>query len=572
MDFIQKPFQCSKKSKNGENMGIKSTIKKPRILIWLIVVLLCIIAIGPRINPEGVSVAYVQKNISAGLENLKAGDVIYKISGEKATLDLIGKPYYGIIKLETSRGTLTTRANGTLGIVCKNVPSSNLNFGLDIEGGVRAVIQPIEKIENVSTNTTIDDIISTLTTRINVYGLREATFRPMFYENKGFVEISMAGGNTEELKDLLERQGRFEARIPIAVTLVNGSGSITVDRVYQISSVNNTTKIIIDGQELNDDSDIILANISYHVKRYGNIINFSALAFSGDDVKVVYFDPQRSRVTAVTGGYEWMFQIQLSEEGANRFYRAVKNIPVYTDVSSGKRYLESKIELYLDDNLISSLSIASEFKDKPISDPSVQGYATTINEAKSEKIKLQSILRSGSLPTKIEIVQLETISPNLGYGFLKNAAIAGLAAMIAVSALVFARYRKWKIVLSMLLISFSEVIIILGVAVLIGWTIDLAAIAAIIIVIGTGVDAQIIITDEALVKGYDEQITLTEKIKRAFFIIFGSAGTTGVAMLALMFLGFGTLRGFAITTLIGILAAVLVTRPAFGELVKKIIE
>ena len=170
-------------------MGIKSTIKKPRILIWLIVVLLCIVAIGPRINPEGVSVAYVQKNISAGLENLKAGDVIYKISGEKATLDLIGKPYYGIIKLETSRGTLTTRANGTLGIVCKNVPSSNLNFGLDIEGGVRAVIQPIEKIENVSTNTTIDDIISTLTTRINVYGLREANFRPMFYENKGVVEI-----------------------------------------------------------------------------------------------------------------------------------------------------------------------------------------------------------------------------------------------------------------------------------------------------------------------------------------------------------------------------------------------
>jgi len=565
MDFIQKPFQCSKKSKNGENMGIKSTIKKPRILIWLIVVIICIIAIGPKINPEGVLVEYLQKNISSGLENLKPGDIIYKIEGEKATPELIKKPYYGLIKLETSRGTLTARANGTLGIIGKNVPLTNLKFGLDIEGGVRAVIQP----ENDSTNATIDDIISTLTTRINVYGLREASFRPMFYEKKGFVEISMAGGNIEELKDLLERQGRFEARIPIVVKLTNGSGSIIIDKKHDISLIDN--KIKIDSLEIEDDKNIVLDNISLHVKIYGNIINFSALAFSGDDVKVVYFDPQRSRVTAVTGGYEWMFQIQLSQEGANRFYRVVKNIPVYTDIS-GKRYLESKIEFYLDNNFISSLNIAADFKEKPITDPSIQGYASTINEAKNEKLKLQSILKSGSLPTKIEIVQLETISPNLGFGFLKNAVVAAFAAMLAVSALIFARYRRLKIVLSVIVISFSEVIIILGVASIIGWTIDLAAIAAIIIVIGTGVDAQIIITDEALAKGYDEQLTLTEKIKRAFFIIFGSAGTTGVAMLALMFLGFGTLRGFAITTLLGILIAVLITRPAFGEIVKKILE
>jgi preprotein translocase subunit SecD len=165
-------------------------------------------------------------------------------------------------------------------------------------------------------------------------------------------------------------------------------------------------------------------------------------------------------------------------------------------------------------------------------------------------------------------VQLDTISPNLGTGFLKNAALAGLGAIIGVIIVVSIRYRKPKYVWPMSLISISEVLMILGVAVLINWTIDLPAIAGIIASVGTGIDSQIIILDQTI-RGERLDMSFKEKLKRAFFVVFGSAGTVIAAMLPLMTLGFGMLRGFAITTIIGVLIGVLIARPAYGVIVEK---
>jgi len=120
----------------------------------------------------------------------------------------------------------------------------------------------------------------------------------------------------------------------------------------------------------------------------------------------------------------------------------------------------------------------------------------------------------------------------------------------------------------MLFISASELVILLGVASLIGWNIDLAAIAGIIMAIGTGVDHQIVITDEIL-KGELKMIfNWKERIKNAFFIITGSYFTLFVAMLPLIFAGAGLLKGFAITTLIGASIGVFISRPVYAKLVE----
>ena len=175
------------------------------------------------------------------------------------------------------------------------------------------------------------------------------------------------------------------------------------------------------------------------------------------------------------------------------------------------------------------------------------------------------------MPTSIQIVQLDKLSPNLGSGFLKNTALAGAAAIVLVLIVVGTRYRKPKIILPMVVISFSEVLIILGMSVVINWTIDLAAIAGIIAAVGTGIDSQIVIIDQTL-RGEAKLESMKEKLKRAFFVIFGSAGTVIAAMLPLMILGFGLLRGFAITTIMGVLIGVFIARTAYGEIVKKIVK
>jgi preprotein translocase subunit SecD len=104
---------------------------------------------------------------------------------------------------------------------------------------------------------------------------------------------------------------------------------------------------------------------------------------------------------------------------------------------------------------------------------------------------------------------------------------------------------------------------------LMSWTIDLAAIGGIIAAIGTSMDHQIIIADEALMKTDERRVyTVRDKMKRAMFIIFSSASTVIAAMIPLMSIGVGLIRGFAITTIIGVLVGILVTRPAYARIIE----
>ena len=119
----------------------------------------------------------------------------------------------------------------------------------------------------------------------------------------------------------------------------------------------------------------------------------------------------------------------------------------------------------------------------------------------------------------------------------------------------------------MILTSLTEVLIILGFAAMVNWTIDLAAIAGIVAAIGTGIDDQIVVLDES--KRKQEKIdSIRIRLKKAFFIIFSSAASTIAAMLPLLFSSFANIKGFAFTTIVGVLVGVFITRPAFAKVVE----
>ena len=532
----------------------KHLLKSPRILVWAFFITISVALIGINLHPSGLYVS------SSTITNILPGEILYKINDATASSELLSQNFSGTVKIETNKGVKFVNVNGSLGIEADPASSTSLKFGLDLKGGVRAVLEP-----NTTDNATIDQIISTLQTRINVYGLREAVFRPVYYEGRNFVEISIAGGSKEELKNLLENQGKFESKITINPKIISGSGSIRLDRQYNFSVDNDS--IVIEGKQVREGETIELAGISFLINSVSDKINMTATVFNGNDVKTVFFDPQRSRIETVQGGYRWSFSVQLGQQGAQKFAWVTNNL----DVVPGTGYLSAPIALYLDDRLVDSLSIASTLKGRAETEISISGTSNTMDLAVKERSKLQSILRSGALPTSVTIVQLDTISPTLGIGFLKNALLAGAAAIIGVIIVVSVRYRKIKIVMPMVAISMSEILIILGVASLIGWTIDLPAIAGIIASVGTGIDSQIMIIDQAL-RGESRNETLKEKLGRAFFVIFGAGGTVIAAMLPLMAIGFGLLRGFAITTIIGVLVGILIARPAYGAIVKHIIK
>ena len=75
------------------------------------------------------------------------------------------------------------------------------------------------------------------------------------------------------------------------------------------------------------------------------------------------------------------------------------------------------------------------------------------------------------------------------------------------------------------------------------------------------------------VKGSKEFVyNRKEKIKRAFFIIFSAYATLVAAMIPLWFAGAGLLRGFAVTTIIGITAGVFITRPAYASVIERLLR
>ena len=291
------------------------------------------------------------------------------------------------------------------------------------------------------------------------------------------------------------------------------------------------------------------------------------------------FEAKINNQTALTGaditsvkpyqvtGNQWSVPFSVTLEGANRFAALAKGnagVPV---------------DMYLDDQLVSSPVVSPELANGvPSTDVQVDGTESSKEAAEKQAKSIQVVLQSGALPVKVSIVGVDAVSAELGSQFTNGALIAGLFALLVIALIIFIRYRTPVLVIPIVITSIAELILILGVASVVRWNIDLAAIAGILAAIGTGVDDQIIITDEVLKKGHTTKRTRTAlkfKINNAFFIIFASAATLIAAMLPLAYVGFsrgytgiGVLSGFAFTTILGVLIGIFITRPVYAKFIE----
>ncbi|HLC92813.1 MAG TPA: hypothetical protein VJH23_03825 [archaeon] len=206
----------------------------------------------------------------------------------------------------------------------------------------------------------------------------------------------------------------------------------------------------------------------------------------------------------------------------------------------------------------------------------IRGFSQDAVQASAELKNLQILLETGSLPTAIESVSKETISPSLGADFLTTTLIIGISAILSVSLLIFIRYRKLRLALPVIFVGISEVLITAGFAVFGHIRFDLASMTGIIAAVGTGLNDQIVILDELLKGGGGEgESSYASRIKKAFFIVIVAAATTSAALAPLILFssyGFGKLAGFAITEILGIMVGVLISRPAFSIIAEQILK
>ncbi len=180
-------------------------------------------------------------------------------------------------------------------------------------------------------------------------------------------------------------------------------------------------------------------------------------------------------------------------------------------------------------------------------------------------------LQAGALPAELDLDRGDRFStaPTLAERFRSLSLLVGLAAALAVAGMVYWRYREPRVAAPMLLTASSEVVILLAVTVLAGYALDLAAIAGFIAVLGTGVDDLIIIADEVMQRGEIRTDRVFEdRFRKAFWVIGVAAATTIIAMSPLVSMSLGDLSNFAIITIMGVLIGVLITRPAYGNILR----
>jgi preprotein translocase subunit SecD len=206
--------------------------------------------------------------------------------------------------------------------------------------------------------------------------------------------------------------------------------------------------------------------------------------------------------------------------------------------------------------------LAITLDDKEISAPVVQepildGQARitgsfTVDSAK----QLALLLRSGSLPVKVEILENRSVGPSLGKDSIDKGIKAGLVGLILILVFMVVYYKKFGLIADFALM--ICMLIIIGALAGFKATLTLPGIAGMILTIGMAVDANILIFErikEELKLGKTFRASIDAGFNKAFRTIFDANVTTLIAAVALLYFGTGAIRGFAVTLSIGILAS-----------------
>ena len=178
---------------------------------------------------------------------------------------------------------------------------------------------------------------------------------------------------------------------------------------------------------------------------------------------------------------------------------------------------------------------------------------------------LAMLIQSGALPLDIEEVETRAISATLGFEAIDGALLAGIIGLAIILLFMLVMYRLPGVAADLALLIY--VLIVFYVMAIIGVQLTLQGIAGILLGIGMAVDANVVIFErfrEELKDGRTPLNAVKFGFRNAGRAVLDSNVTTLIAAVVLLIFGTGTIKGFATTLLISVLAslftAVVVTR------------
>lgn len=391
----------------------------------------------------------------------------------------------------------------------------NIEKGLDLSGGVYIVYEAQEgelnsisdllKVEVVAENSAdttsedeaTEDSSSEEITEENSTGETTSEDEPS-WEEKMKSAISM-------IQSRLDRKGWTEANV-----FQEGNDRIRVEipgiedaeeAVTEIGQTAQLSFLDIEGNVVVDGTDVVNAKQMVQQNQYGI--------------------------------QEVVVSLQFNEKGKEAF-------AIATEENIG-----SPILIMLDNSIISAPTVNTAITD---------GTAVISGGFTAESAEeLASLIRSGSLPFELKILEMNTIGATLGANALSSSILGGAVGVTLVLLAMLFLYKASGFAASVALFIYICLMLILlnGLNV----TLTLQGIAGIILSIGMAVDANVIIFErirEELRSGRTLKLAIDKGFSRAFPAIIDSNITTLIAGIVLYWLGSGSIKGFAQTLMIGI--------------------
>ncbi|MFB6154781.1 MAG: preprotein translocase subunit SecD [Haloferacaceae archaeon] len=422
-------------------------------------------------------------------------------------------------------GTYSGNGQGTVEIATENVSQEQFAQALDAAG------VSYDQIHSGVSDQSREETVRVLRRKINEAGLSGGTVQSITTATgEHFVVVEVPGENRQDVVDLVEERGTV--RIDVFPVVRNGS---TVKQRERAVLTTSDFRNIGTAQE--------------YQQRPGAYVRVSI------------------RDQAAT-----QFEQQMVDTGVAQPGGSTCNTGDYRNST------DPCLLVVVNDRVVNTFgmtsNLAQSMRDGEWSqDPTFVLETRNISEAQQVSLNL----RAGALPAKLDLTGEDRgttsyVSPTQAESFKFDSLITGIIAVFAVAGVVFLRYGRPQVALPMIVTALSEVIILLGLAAAIGYPLDLSVIAGFIAVIGTGVDDLIIIADEVMAEGdVRSRRVFQSRFRKAFWVIGAAAATTIVAMSPLAILSLGDLKGFAIFTILGVIVGVLLTRPAYGDILRALL-
>jgi len=479
---------------------------------------------------------------------------------------------------------------------------TNIKYGLELAGGTR-IRAPLVGVYATGVDVPQGTDASTVGSAVaNQLGVEQTDVTVRFPGEYGdvtqrttTVELTTGNVTTAELESALSAAGYPAESVNKGVTAVTRQSAVNVLRqkineaglsggtVQSVSTATGEHFILIEVpnenqstvRELVDSRGQVLVQ-AYHQNENGTYVRTTIM--TSEDLQQVGAAQQPQQ------GGQPRVPIVVRDDRAKQVQQGFVDTGLAQDGGTRCNYNEQRnstqpcILVVQDGEVVNSFGVQDSLSDSMrngewAKDPSF--VLTTRNLSEAQQVAVN--LRAGALPASLDVGEdgggsLMYVSASQSEGFKTDSLIAGIAAMLVVSGVVFARYRRYEVAGPMVVTALSEVVILMGIAAAIGYPLDLSVIAGFIAAIGTGVDDLIIIADEVMAEGaVSSRRVFESRFRKAFWVIGAAAATTIVALSPLAVLSLGDLKGFAIFTILGVIVGVLFTRPAYGDILRSLL-